>query len=105
MTTVLSVGNGSNELRCDRKCHDASQFSECRCVCSGRFHGRGEADVIARVKADVAAGVFGPTIALLTTKTLKIARERNPDAVRFHEREVQRAVTSARHRSAGAPVS
>lgn len=40
MGTILTAGNSEGSRRCDAKCHDARR-GPCRCVCGGRYHGRG----------------------------------------------------------------
>lgn len=90
MTTVLSVGNSEGERRCTAVCHDA-HYPECDCVCEGRYHGKGSPAVIAQVQQDVASGIFGETIAVDRPAVLRYAKERRPDVVRYHRREVVRA--------------
>ena len=42
MATLISQysGGGHCQGRCDARCHDA-KGDVCRCICGGRFHGKG----------------------------------------------------------------
>jgi len=44
MATLISQYSGSGKCRgrCDARCHDA-KGPVCRCICGGRFHGKGYA--------------------------------------------------------------
>ncbi len=92
MTTVLSVGNSEGERRCDARCHDAGLFTDCDCVCGGRYHGAGRSQVLDRVQHDVAEGVFGLTFAVDGPREIQRRRESHPDMVRFHRRAVSKAL-------------
>lgn len=41
--TVMIYGNGEGTHRCDARCHDASEYTKCTCICGGRNHGKGRA--------------------------------------------------------------
>ena len=40
MPTLMTVGNGEGERRCDAKCYEATN-SKCTCICGGMNHGVG----------------------------------------------------------------
>lgn len=40
MVTILTVGSSAGRRRCDAGCYNA-KGATCRCVCSGRNHGKG----------------------------------------------------------------
>jgi len=43
MATILALYNSDGCVgRCDAKCHEA-KGTECRCICGGKYHGRGGA--------------------------------------------------------------
>ena len=92
MTTVLSVGNSEGERRCDARCHDAGPFTDCDCVCGGRYHGAGQTQVLERVQADIVEGVFGETVPVDGPRHIKRVRGSRPDVVRFHRRAVSKAL-------------
>lgn len=40
MTTLLTLATARGTRRCDARCYNA-RLPECRCICGGKFHGRG----------------------------------------------------------------
>lgn len=54
MTTLISHYGGSGKCRglCDARCHDAV-WPVCRCICGGRFHGKGYAQARQSLTDDV----------------------------------------------------
>lgn len=58
MTTILTVGdNSGRRRRCDATCHDAIE-AVCRCICNGRYHGKG-----ASAAGMIAIDLLGPDAA------------------------------------------
>ncbi len=91
MTTILTVGNSEGSRSCTATCHDAKR-PDCDCVCGGRYHGAGSDAVLDRVSADVEAGEFGDAARVETARQRKMLEQAEPDRVRFHVREVRRAL-------------
>lgn len=61
MTTIISeTKTGGRMRRCDANCHNA-KGTVCRCVCNGRYHGRG-ARALEILRADLAAGLHGEAL-------------------------------------------
>ena len=60
MTTLISQYGGSGKCRgrCDARCHDA-RGPVCRCICGGRFHGKG----FARAQEHLTDEVHGEPLA------------------------------------------
>lgn len=51
MPTIMSVTNSRGSRRCDASCHRARKPA-CRCICNGRYHGRGDEGAQARLTKD-----------------------------------------------------
>lgn len=69
MTTLLTVGDSEGERRCDAKCHDATE-PHCRCVCQGRFHGRGHQAAVEQLTGDLLSGRMGESAARVTREAI-----------------------------------
>lgn len=91
MTTVLSVGNSAGERRCDARCHEAHEEA-CECVCGGWYHGAGRDRVLDHVAEDILGGAFGEAVALEGASQLGELQRRSPETVRFHARDVAKAL-------------
>jgi hypothetical protein len=61
-------------------------------VCEGKYHGKGSAEAIAHVQQDIAKGRFGEVATIDRPAQLRYHKAKKPDVVRFHRREVARAI-------------